>query len=384
MRMIKLKNITKTYDGKTMVVKDLDLHVEKGEIVVLIGESGCGKTTTMKMINRLIDPTEGEIIINGKNIKEINPIELRRNIGYVIQQVGLFPHLSVGQNIEVVPHLKKWPEDKRKRRSQELLELIGLAPRDYYDRYPRELSGGQQQRIGVARALAVDPDIILMDEPFSALDPITREQLQNELLRLQDEMHKTIVFVTHDMDEALKLGDKLAVMMEGKVVQYASPEELLKNPANDFIEYFVGKDRIWKKPEMLYAKDIMSEAITIGKRRSRVQAIEQMRQKNVNVLIVIDKEAADIDNQQVPLGIVGPRQLRKAYTHETKMGDIMREDIKTVDEHVNLVEVLQIRKEYKQYNIPVVGENGKLKGIITERSILNVLTDIVPDIEEVR
>jgi len=382
--MITLKNISKTYDGKTMVVKDLDLHVEKGDIVVLIGESGCGKTTTMKMINRLIEPTDGDILIGGQSIIDINPIELRRNIGYVIQQVGLFPHLTVGQNIEVVPHLKKWPEEKRRARSHELLELIGLPPREYYNRYPRELSGGQQQRIGVARALAVDPDIILMDEPFSALDPITREQLQNELLRLQDEMHKTIVFVTHDMDEAMKLGDKLAVMMDGKVVQYASPEELLKNPVNDFIEYFVGKDRIWKTPEMLYAKDIMSDVVTIGSKRSRVQAVELMRQKNINVLIVIDKEAADIDSQQVPLGIVGPRQLRKAHTHETKMGEIMREDVKTVGERVNLVEVLQIRKEFKQYNIPVVGDDGRLKGIITERSILNVLTDIVPDIEEVR
>lgn len=226
--MIEFKKIVKSYDKKVKIVNGLDFKINKGELVVLIGESGCGKTTTMKMINRLIEPTAGEILIDGKSIMDFNPIELRRNIGYVIQKVGLLPHMTVGENIELVPYLQKWDKKKRRARAEELLQLVNLEASQFIDRYPNELSGGQQQRVGVARALAVNPDIILMDEPFSAVDPLTRDQLQEELSKLQNEVKKTIVFVTHDMDEALKLGDRIAVMKDGKILQYDTPENILK------------------------------------------------------------------------------------------------------------------------------------------------------------
>lgn len=378
--MIELKNVTKSYDGNKDIVDKLNLRIEKGEFIVLIGESGCGKTTTMKMINRLIEPSSGKIYIDGKDIMSMNTIELRRNIGYVIQKVGLFPHMTVGQNIELIPMLKNWDKDKRKARAKELLNLVDLPPDEYYDRYPNELSGGQQQRVGVVRALAVNPDIILMDEPFSALDPLTREQLQKELLKLQDELQKTIIFVTHDMDEALKLGDKIAVMKDGKILQYDTPEQILKNPKDDFVEYFVGKDRLWKSPEMLYARDIMSKKVaTVGLKRSHVHAVEIMKEKGVNTLVVLDKESS---KPQQPLGIVRKKELKLNEEYSTKIKDIMKADIKTVPESMNMVDVLNYMAEQKLKNVFVVDSSNNLVGIITQSTILNVITEVVTDYEE--
>ena len=254
--MISFKNVTKKYD-RFVAVDNLTLDINTGEIVVLIGPSGCGKTTTLRMVNRLIEPTEGTIYIDGTDIGKLDAVELRRNIGYVIQQIALFPHMTIAQNIGLVPYLKNWPEKKRKERVEELLEFVGMPPSQFYNRYPNELSGGQQQRIGVARALAADPDIILMDEPFGAVDPITRTSLQEELLQMHDKLAKTIVFVTHDMDEALKLADKIAIMKDGKVLQYDRPDQLLTNPAHGFVEEFIGKDRLLKQPEFINVKDVM-------------------------------------------------------------------------------------------------------------------------------
>ena len=222
--IVRYENVTKMYADKTAAVQNLNLDVARGEFVVLIGPSGCGKTTTLKMANRLIEPTHGHIYIEGKSIQDLNVVELRRQIGYVIQQVGLFPHMTVGQNIALVPALQRWPKERQKQRVRQLLEMVQMDPALFENRYPRELSGGQQQRVGVLRALAADPDLILMDEPFGALDPITREKLQDELKRLQQRVHKTILFVTHDMDEALKLADRIVIMDRGQVVQIGTPE----------------------------------------------------------------------------------------------------------------------------------------------------------------
>ncbi|MTT31330.1 ATP-binding cassette domain-containing protein [Terrilactibacillus sp. BCM23-1] len=241
--MIRFEKVTKVYPDGTQAVKEISLSIKKGEFFVFIGESGCGKTTTLKLINRLIDLTSGSIKINDKPILDYHIDELRWNIGYVLQQIALFPHLTVAENISVVPELKKWKKEKINQRIDELLEMVGLDPSVYRDRKPKELSGGEQQRVGVLRALAADPDIILMDEPFSALDPLSREKLQDDLLQLKNKIQKTIVFITHDMKEALKLGDRIGVMKSGQLIQVDSPEELLLNPKNDFVESILQTQR---------------------------------------------------------------------------------------------------------------------------------------------
>ncbi|MGJ9460502.1 ABC transporter ATP-binding protein [Oceanobacillus sp. CF4.6] len=238
--MIEFKNVSKVYEDGTEAVKDFSLEVKRGETLTLIGPSGCGKTTTLKMINRLIEPTSGTIYINNKDIKDYNIHQLRWNIGYVLQQIALFPHLTIEENISIVPEMKKWSKKESLKRNDELMEMVGLDPSIYKNRMPNELSGGQQQRIGVIRALAADPDIILMDEPFSALDPISREQLQRDIQKLQKEIKKTIVFVTHDIDEALKLGDRVCLMKEGRIVQLDHPKQLIMNPGNEFVKDFIG------------------------------------------------------------------------------------------------------------------------------------------------
>ena len=246
--MIRLEALTKRWDNGQVAVDALDLEVAAREICVLVGPSGCGKTTTLKMVNRLIEPTSGRIVLAGDDVTGADPVELRRRIGYVIQQVGLFPHLTVADNVATVPRLLRWDKARVRRRVDELLELVGLDPARYGRRYPHQLSGGQRQRVGVARALGVDPPVLLMDEPFGAIDPITRDRLQGEFLRLQAEVGKTVVFVTHDLDEAVRLGDRIAVLREGGVLeQYASPADVLGRPATPFVADFVGADRGLKR-----------------------------------------------------------------------------------------------------------------------------------------
>lgn len=248
--VVAFDHVTKRYGGPGTpeAVTDLTLEVPAGEICVLVGPSGCGKTTSMKMVNRLIEPTSGRITIDGRDVATLPATELRRGIGYVIQQVGLFPHQTIGQNVAVVPGLLRWPAERVRERTDELLELVGLDPATYRDRYPAELSGGERQRVGVARALAADPPVMLMDEPFGAVDPIRRERLQNEFLRLQERVRKTIIFVTHDVDEAIKMGDRVAILERGGVLaQYDTPAALLAHPASEFVERFVGADRGLKR-----------------------------------------------------------------------------------------------------------------------------------------
>lgn len=239
---VEFKQVSKNY-GTGYVLQNFDLIIQSGKIVTIIGPSGCGKTTLLKMINRLIEPEDGTVLVEGKNVSSLDPVELRRDIGYVIQQIGLFPHMTIEQNISIVPRLKGEKKKELLARTEELLQLIGLSPEQFRSRYPHELSGGQQQRIGVARALAANPSIILMDEPFSALDPISRIQLQKELINLNERVKKTIVFVTHDIDEALKIADQIVLLKDGQIIQTGSPAELLDKPANDFVREFLGVER---------------------------------------------------------------------------------------------------------------------------------------------
>ena len=366
--MLKFKNIRKVFKNKT-VINDISFTVNKGEFVVIVGPSGCGKTTTLKMINKLIPPTSGTITLEDTNILKEDTIKLRRNMGYVIQQTGLLPHMTVGENIGIIPFLEKWPEDKILDRTNELLNMVGMDPNEYIDRYPCELSGGQQQRIGVARAWATNPDIILMDEPFSALDPITRNQLQDELFNLQQDSKKTIVFVTHDMDEALKLGDRICIMKDGDILQYDTPEEILNNPANDFVKEFIGKNRIWQQPGFIRAKDIMiTEPITTSGNRTVVQALEIMKANKVDSLLIINKE----DKLE---GIVTIKDIIRNYVGSIKVDTIMGREIKTVNIHDSLIDILNLMNELKIGYVPVVDDSSKLVGLITESSLLIVLSN---------
>ncbi|UNT01139.1 betaine/proline/choline family ABC transporter ATP-binding protein [Streptomyces tubbatahanensis] len=245
--MIRFENVTKRYPDGTVAVEGLSLEVAEGELVTLVGPSGCGKTTTMKMVNRLIEPTQGRILVAGEDIAGVEPVELRRRMGYVIQQTGLFPHRTVLDNTATVPHLLGWPKARRRERARELLDLVGLDPAVFGDRYPDQLSGGQRQRVGVARALAADPPVLLMDEPFGAVDPVVREHLQTEFLRLQSRLHKTVLFVTHDIEEAVRLGDRIAVYGEGRIEQFDRPATVLGAPASPYVADFVGADRGLKR-----------------------------------------------------------------------------------------------------------------------------------------
>ena len=373
--MIEFRNVTKSFKAAP-VLRDISFTIEKGDLVAIIGASGCGKTTTLKMINRLIQPTSGEILINGKNIADIDVIELRRGMGYVIQQTGLFPHMTVRENIEIIPRSEKKPAEEISRRTLELMEMVGMNPNEFLDRYPTELSGGQQQRIGVARAFATDPEIILMDEPFSALDPITRVQLQEELISLQAQLKKTIVFVTHDMDEAIKIADKLCIMKDGEILQYDTPEQVLKNPCNSFVSDFVGKNRIWTSPDFIKVKDIMIEnPVTCSPALPLLKCIEKMRSNKVDSLMVVDREAK-------LLGILKASQVRARHDQSLPVSQYMDTEFLKAHPEYTIVDVLGIVEENKASNIPIVDGNGTLCGLITKSSLVTTLSQQFLDNEE--
>ena len=364
--MIELREVSKKYKNNT-ILDDISLTIEDGKLITLIGESGCGKTTTLKMLNKLITPTSGEIYIDGKNIKDLNDIDLRRNMGYVIQQTGLFPHMTIKENIEIIAKTEKYSKEKIDKRIKEVLRMVGLKE-EMLDRYPSELSGGQQQRIGIARAFMTDPKIILMDEPFSALDPISRASLQEELLKIQSKLHKTIVFVTHDMDEAIKLADKIAIMEQGKLVQYDNPENILKHPANQFVENFVGKKRIWSQPTLIKVSDLMIEhPITGSPEYSIFYCLNKMKMMRIDSLMIVDEKG-------MFLGCLYAESLKDARTIKKKAKDFMISDVITVRKEDSIIELVKIVKENRLANIPVVNIDGTLAGLITRSSLVTALS----------
>jgi osmoprotectant transport system ATP-binding protein len=305
--VVALERVTKRYGppGTPDAVQDLSLTVPAGEICVLVGPSGCGKTTTMKMVNRLVEPTSGRITIDGEDVTRLPAVELRRRIGYVIQQVGLFPHLTVGENVAVVPRLLRWPSDRIRDRVAELLELVGLDPGTYGPRYPSALSGGERQRVGVARALAADPPVMLMDEPFGAVDPIRRERLQNEFLRLQERVRKTVIFVTHDVDEAIKMADRIAILQRGGILaQYDTPDAILTQPASEFVERFVGADRGLKRLSLSRVRDLeLLPAVTLRAGEDRADA-----RRRLTAIDGVDY-ALLVDGESRPLGWIDAHDL---------------------------------------------------------------------------
>ncbi len=295
--LIHLDNVSKTYPGtESPAVAELTIDIQRGEILVLVGPSGCGKSTTLRLINRMIEPTGGRIFFEGEDVTDVNPDRLRRRIGYVIQQIGLFPHRTIAENISTVPNLLGWDKQRITKRVDELLDTVGMDPTIYRDRYPRELSGGQAQRVGVARALGADPDVLLMDEPFGAIDPITRDRLQNEFLRLQDELHKTIVFVTHDIDEAIKMGDRIAILKEQSVIaQHDTPEAILAGPADRFVEDFLGSGATLKGLNLMRTREIeLDDVTTVKAPTSRDQVMQALDSSGSQWVLYLDQAGAPV------------------------------------------------------------------------------------------
>ncbi len=360
------EHVTKRYPGTGKgnpgAVEDLSLEVPAGKVCVLVGPSGCGKTTSLKMVNRLIEPTSGRILIGETDVLQRDVIELRREIGYVIQQVGLFPHQTVGENVATVPRLLGWDEARRRARAEELLALVGLEPGRYAGRYPSALSGGERLRVGVARALAADPPVLLMDEPFGAVDPIVRERLQNELLRLQEQLAKTILFVTHDIDEAIKMGDLVAVLqVGGRLAQFGTPDEILANPASEFVARFVGADRGLKRLSLVRVRDVElqpARTIRLG------DGVEQARRE---AGAGPDPYLLLVDDRSRPIGWIDDRRL-DAVTELT--ADSAESLSPLFDAHTTLKDALSMLLEAGVQTGIVVDEAGAVAGLVTVDMIL--------------
>lgn len=366
-RSILLDQVTKRYPGQAKPAVDgITLEIPAGKIVMLVGPSGCGKTTTLKMINRLIEPTEGRIVVGDDDVTKIDGDELRRRMGYVIQAGGLFPHMTVAANIAVVPKMLGWSKDRIAARVDELLELVSLDPDTYRDRYPRELSGGQQQRVGVARALAADPPVLLMDEPFGAVDPITRQRLQDELIRIQAELHKTIVIVTHDFDEAVKLGDWIVVFSEGAhIVQYDSPERILAEPANEFVENFIGSGAGLKQLTLTRVREVgLAEAVTCSPGEDTAAVLQRMREAGGHGHAVV------VDRRQRPIGWPSRRQLERL----DRVPEGIAADLPVVSEASTLNDALDTMLVSSAGAALVTGRRDAFQGVITVETVMDAIT----------
>ena len=365
---VEFRDVSKIYPKmKNAAVKHISFKIEKGDFCCLIGTSGSGKTTIMRMINRMNSVTKGEVLVNGKNVKSFNPVNLRRHIGYVIQNNGLMPHMTIRENIILVPKLLKWPKEKLAGEAQKLIKMAEL-PESYLDRYPTELSGGQQQRIGVVRALAADQNLILMDEPFGALDPITRESLQNLVQNLQVRLGKTIVFVTHDMDEALKLATKVVVLHDGQLIQVGTPDQILHQPANDYVKSLIGEERLSEaKYETVKVKNVMlTNPTKIDLGASLTDALTMMKEHRVDTLLVVD-------NGDHLKGYISIDDLQRNYPKASSVSDILITKLGTVgpEEYLrdNFSRIMSRNKSY----IPVTDSDKKLVGIVTRASLVNVV-----------
>jgi len=366
-----------TYDAATKVfgsgkdavvaVEDVSFSIPQGRVVVFLGPSGCGKTTLLRLTNRLDTLTRGHIFVNEQNISEVDPVKLRQQIGYVIQEIGLFPNKTVADNIAVVPKLLGWPKDRIKERVVELLQLIRLDPKVYRQRYPAELSGGQQQRIGVARALAADPEILLMDEPFGAVDPINRVQLQDEFLSLQAQMEKTVAFVSHDIHEAIKVGDKIALFNQGRLVQYDTPEIILTQPQNQFVADFVGADRALKVLGLIQVKDIMnpSPENLVRVTDNSPEAFKFLEEKGFRHAVVLEADK--------PVGYVSPQHLKD---QEGPVQEVMADYPVWVEEHHSARDILSHMLMSGLQTLSVVDDSGNLAGTVSYRRIQQALKDI--------
>ncbi|CAM3487856.1 ABC transporter ATP-binding protein [Bordetella sputigena] len=366
--MIELDSLTKTFvqkDGRTFNAVDaVSLDVQEGEFCIFLGPSGCGKTTTLKMINRLIAPSSGRVLVNGQDTMAMDEVELRRHIGYVIQQIGLFPNMTIEENITVVPRLLGWDKKRCRERAAELMAMVALDPKIYMKRYPRELSGGQQQRVGVVRALAADPPVLLMDEPFGAVDPINRESIQNEFFQMQRALKKTVIMVSHDIDEAIKLGDKIAVFRRGKLVQFDHPDTLLAHPHDEFVGAFVGQDATLKRLLLVKAGDAATQPGVAHAETPLADAYREMEENDNGHLTIVGG-----DNRA--LGFV---QRRVARGGQGACGEHLRPFSATVAPDDNLRVVLSRMYQYNSSWMPVIDADHGYVGEVTQDSIANYLS----------
>ncbi len=366
--MIQFEHVSKYY-GKNVILKDLTFTIPDGQFLVLIGPSGCGKTTTMKMINRLLEPDQGRILIDGKDIATLNPVELRRHIGYVIQQIGLFPNMTVEQNICVVPRLLKYERSRCEEITRELLELVHLPYGQYAHKYPSELSGGQQQRIGVLRALAASPPIVLMDEPFSALDPMTRETLQEEVKKLQRKLKKTIVFVSHDMGEALRLADTILFMNSGSMEQMAPPEEMLEHPASPLVRSFLGKHQGVTESAPIKAEDFMRKnPYTVTKHRGVLECAELMARSGVDTLLVTDDD-------DTYLGVLPIQNIRLYGRTADSIVPLITTKVRTILVGEDARQTMEYLMNSDDNYVVVLNPDRTIAGIITKNSMARVVAD---------
>ncbi|MFJ5773629.1 betaine/proline/choline family ABC transporter ATP-binding protein [Streptomyces sp. NPDC093094] len=367
---IELENLTKRYPGNPQPsVDNVNMEIRAGEIVIFVGPSGCGKSTCLKMINRLIEPTGGRIRINGEDVTGIDPVKLRRKVGYAIQSAGLFPHMTVAQNIALVPKMVGWSKDRVKNRVEELLDLVGLDPGEFHDRYPRQLSGGQQQRVGVARALAADPPVLLMDEPFGAVDPITRDHLQDELIRLQHELHKTIVFVTHDFDEAIKLGDRIVVLRErSHIAQFDTPEAILTNPADDFVSGFVGAGAALKRLNLTRVRDVeITEYPTVTVDTPLQEIFTTLRAGGTNEILLLDK-------RRRPYKWLRRGDLMRAKGSLARAGTHVSD---TVTRDATLRDALEAVLTDNAGRVAVTGRRGEYTGVVDMETLMNSVHELL-------
>ncbi|AMW99132.1 betaine/proline/choline family ABC transporter ATP-binding protein [Rummeliibacillus stabekisii] len=368
--MLKIEHLTKKYRGGKKAVNDLNLEIKEGEFIAFIGTSGSGKTTALRMINRMIEPSSGTITLNGKDLSKMNPVTLRRSIGYVIQQIGLMPHMTIRENITLVPKLLKWSKERKDETAEKLIGLVNL-PESYLDLYPVQLSGGQQQRIGVLRALAANQDIILMDEPFGALDPITRDTLQDLMKDLQQRLGKTVIFVTHDMDEAIKLADRICIMHNGEMVQFDTPDEILTHPANDFVKEFIGSHRlIQEKPSAKIVDDVMIKPVSITLEKSLDEAIKLMVSKRVDTLFVTDGHGR-------LLGYLNVEMITSARHTTQSIADTMNREVEFVKTGTKLQDSVRRILIRNLKNITVIDEEKRLIGLITRANIVDMVYDTI-------
>ncbi|MFI8199398.1 betaine/proline/choline family ABC transporter ATP-binding protein [Streptomyces sp. NPDC085942] len=367
---IELENLTKSYPGNpNPAVENVSMEIRAGETVVFVGPSGCGKSTTLKMINRLIEPTSGRIRIGDEDVTDIDPVKLRRKIGYAIQSSGLFPHMTVADNIALVPKMTGWSKARVKDRVEEMLDLVGLDPREFHGRYPRQLSGGQQQRVGVARALAADPPVLLMDEPFGAVDPITRDHLQDELIRLQHELHKTIVFVTHDFDEAIKLGDRIAVLRErSHIAQFDTPEAILTNPADDFVSGFVGAGAALKRLNLTRVRDVgIADFPTVTVEDPLQTVFDKLRDGPHNELLMLDR-------RNRPYKWLRRGDLMRARGSLARAGQLVHD---TVTRDATLHDALEAVLTDSGGRVAVTGRRGEFIGVVDMKTLMDNVQELL-------